>query len=56
MEILTPYNLVTICRGDDPDIVSFVLIFIQVFKTNYALPVKGHDINSLYLWQKCFQK
>jgi len=49
------YNLVNIGLGDNPDIVSFVLsdllTFLQVFKTNYTLPVEGHVLNSLYLWQ-----
>jgi len=51
MYILTPYNLANICHGDDPDIVSFVLsdllTFLPVFKTNSTLPVEGHGINSL---------
>jgi len=54
------YNLVNISLGDDPDIVSFVLsdllTFLQVFKTKSTLPVEGHILNSLYLWQICFQK
>src|SRR6218665_2032754 len=52
-------NPVNICRGDDSDMVSFVfselLTFLKAFKTNCTLPDKGHGINSLYLWQKCFQ-
>jgi len=47
------YNLVNIRLGDDPDIVCFVLsdllTFLRVFETNYALPVEGHFLNSLYI-------
>ena len=49
------YNLVNICRGDEPDIASFVLsdllTFLQVFKTNYTLPVEGHDIKFGTWWR-----
>ena len=59
MQILMRYNLVNICHIDDSDIVSFVLsdllTFLKIFKTNYTLSDEGRGINSLYLWQKCFQ-
>jgi len=44
----------------DPDIISLVLsdllTFLQVIKTNNTLPVEGHGTNSLYKWQKSLQK